>query len=483
MMRKKYLQLVSLCVGLLTLMPSASLAALADESDGDMLGMDFSGMIVWNGSQFSYRNESDDTVSIVGCASDMTGVVEIPETIGNKPVATISEGAFYEITGMTGIVLPDSVISVESGAFYGCTALESVTLSKSLHNLGESAFYGCTALTAIDIPDTVMGIPASCFSGCSALQDFQLPESLISIGESAFYGTIGPDVLEFPPDLNTIEGTAFAYCTGIQSVHLTKEIVTLGDYVFDGCSALQSITVDKDNTAFCDMDGVLFDKSLRTLLKYPAAKANSDYTVPAGVSDIAAWAFVGASNLHSIDLNNVTGFGEETFYACEALESFTIPEGMTEIPSAAFANCTSLKEITIPAHCTKLGEHAFLDCTSLKEMTIPETVTVMEPFCVGFHYNEETQSLEQMKHFTLNVKAGSPAATYAQNNKLSYHTGNEAFIGIIVAIVVAVCAVIALIAYLIHRRNSVVRIGAGPNKGQIVSQKKHSSKGDSSNAK
>ena len=51
----------------------------------------------------------------------------------------------------------------------------------------------------------------------------------------------------------------------------------------------------------------------------------------------------------------------------------TIPEGVVEIGSWAFANCKTIKSITIPESVTTIGSQAFAGCTNLViKTTIPK---------------------------------------------------------------------------------------------------------------
>ena len=49
------------------------------------------------------------------------------------------------------------------------------------------------------------------------------------------------------------------------------------------CNELASISVSKNNSNYSDINGILFDKCLTTLIAYPAAKQDTSYTIPDGV--------------------------------------------------------------------------------------------------------------------------------------------------------------------------------------------------------
>ncbi|MDE5755387.1 MAG: leucine-rich repeat domain-containing protein, partial [Oscillospiraceae bacterium] len=66
--------------------------------------------------------------------------------------------------------------------------------------------------------------------------------------------------------------------------------------------------------------------------------------------------------------------GDWAFNNCSALESITIPDGVTSIGDSTFQNCVSLKTITIPDSITSIGDYAFDGCSILASVTIPNSV-------------------------------------------------------------------------------------------------------------
>ena len=66
----------------------------------------------------------------------------------------IGKAAFFECTGLTSVVIGNSVKEIEKGAFAGCTDLTSITIPDSLTEIGEIAFpYGNgTSLKSIIVP-------------------------------------------------------------------------------------------------------------------------------------------------------------------------------------------------------------------------------------------------------------------------------------------------------------------------------------------
>jgi hypothetical protein len=56
---------------------------------------------------------------------------------------------------LTGIVIPDAVVSIEHRAFYKCESLSNAVIGESVTSIGEWAFYGCTSLTSMNFEGTV----------------------------------------------------------------------------------------------------------------------------------------------------------------------------------------------------------------------------------------------------------------------------------------------------------------------------------------
>ncbi|MCI6583210.1 MAG: hypothetical protein MSH15_14725, partial [Oscillospiraceae bacterium] len=60
---------------------------------------------------------------------------------------------------------------------------------------------------------------------------------------------------------------------------------------FEEFTGLKKFEVSEGNDELASENGVLFDKDKKTLLKYPAGKADEEFTVPEGVETIAPHAF------------------------------------------------------------------------------------------------------------------------------------------------------------------------------------------------
>ena len=87
---------------------------------------------------WSYFVNSDNTVTITGCASTCPSNLVIPATIVGLPITAIANHAFAE-SSITSISLPDSITTIGDYAFYK-NLLNTITITANITNIGVGAF-------------------------------------------------------------------------------------------------------------------------------------------------------------------------------------------------------------------------------------------------------------------------------------------------------------------------------------------------------
>lgn len=224
-------------------------------------------------------------------------------------ITTISSGAFYEQTGLTGIAIPNSVKTIEEKAFYGCKELTGVIIPDSVTSIGDNAFGNCTKLASITIPENIKDISTTAFNGTPFLNS----SGAIYIGNTLYkYNDSEGEVsLTIKDGIEKIAQNAFANCIYLTSVTMPNTVTEVGSYAFINCTSLTSV------------------------------------------------------NLSS----NINEISDHTFSGCTSLNNIAIPASVVNIGYSAFENCTSLTNIKIPAKVEYILESAFKDCTSLSEIT------------------------------------------------------------------------------------------------------------------
>ncbi len=324
-------------------------------------------------AQYSYTT-NNGAITISGYTGS-GGAVTIPDTIDGLPVTSIGDSAFFGCTSLTNLTVANSVTSIGDCAFGDCTGLTSVTIGNSVTGIGWGAFVSCTGLTSVTIPNGVTSIGVGTFNGCTSLTSVTIPKSVNAIGDEAFYGCSGLTSVTIPDSVTTIGNEAFYGCSGLTSVTIPNSITSLGLGALDWCDNLSAITVDALNPAYSSVDGVLFNHDQSTLIRYPRARAGSQYSIPTSVTNIGGEAFVRCYQLTSVTIpDSVINIGFGAFVSCTGLTSITIPDGVTSIESA-FSGCSGLTSVMIPNSVTSIGSYAFCDCISLTSVTIPDSVT------------------------------------------------------------------------------------------------------------
>ena len=176
---------------------------------------------------------------------------------------------------------------------------------------------------------------------------------------------------------------------------------------------LEEFAMTPSSTAKYEVkEGVLFTKGPNKLVLYPHAKNVANYTVPAGVKEMASYGIAGNGNMTSIDLNEVikvetsaivnitklkkiklpkdikkAGLSQGAFEGCNALEAYEVAEGNTDFSAEGGVLFSENKEIlyfyplakpdetyTIPSTVKEIAVKAFQGATKLTSLVIPTSV-------------------------------------------------------------------------------------------------------------
>lgn len=297
-------------------------------------------------------------------------------------VESIGDRAFQECANMESVLIPESVKSIGIRAFMNCKKLENVIIPDGVTTLGNRAFAQCYSLTDVVIGNGVISIGDWCFMTCENLKEIKIGNSVENVGEGAFESCSIEEII-LPASVNSIS-RAFSYC-----------------------NSMEKITVEEDNQYFCSVDGVLYDKAMTTLIKYPENKNDDEYIIPDGVETIEYGALAHCNNLikiiipESVNANIIESsldhckklqsieVDEDNEWLCsedgvlfnkektilihypedkEALQ-YVIPSTVTEI-SSTFRSCQNLKEVAISENVEKISYNAFYACVALECITV-----------------------------------------------------------------------------------------------------------------
>jgi hypothetical protein len=272
--------------------------------------------------------------------SGLTSVV-FPNTL-----TFIGQRAFLDCHGITGeVVIPDSVTIIGVNAFFYCDGITSVVFGSGLQEIRGYSFAQCYALKHISkLPESLRVLDDGAFDRCYPLCDsIIIPSQVTTIGEHAFANCQIPSVV-IPEGVTTIKRGAFSSCP-IAELHIPSSLVSIspednafGEGAFNGCNKLRSITVDEANPVYDSRNNcnALIETATNKLLK-----GSTSTIIPDGITVI----------------------GENAFNLDE-LESITLPSSIERLERGAFCGCNSLSTITLPFSVSYIGESA-LACSGL----------------------------------------------------------------------------------------------------------------------
>ncbi|MBO5163200.1 MAG: leucine-rich repeat protein [Ruminococcus sp.] len=295
--------------------------------------------VIGDGGQVFYRRSDSSYDSL-----EYVKKIKIPNT-----VKTIGENAFSGCRYAVSIEMPSSVTSIGDYAFKGCSSMLSISIPTSGDNLTieDGAFIGCSKLTRVNLPDRITSMGGGCFTGCSNLANIILPNGITNMktlsssesistansnGGSVDYGAeIGffekcPNLtnIVIPDSVQNMDERTFKGCDSLAEITIGAGIESLGAIDLTS-TALKKINVSEENPVYGSKDGILFDKAMKRLIRFPVSCETVKYVIPSTVTNIDKNAFAGSKNLSYI----------------------VFPESVSVIPQGLFDNCSSLKKIMI----------------------------------------------------------------------------------------------------------------------------------------
>lgn len=160
------------------------------------------------------------------------------------------------------------------------------------------------------------------------------------------------------PDSVEKIGKAFNGKNGLFTIVLGAGVSDFEAKNFNNMNNLKEFIVSEDNPYICSVDGVVFTKDMKTLLRFPTnSKYDTSYEIPDGVEVIGERAFSQGWNLTKVEIpDSVTTIENRAFSACQELFRLFVGKGIKTIEDYAFSNCSKLAEVYCSFPETRLDE-------------------------------------------------------------------------------------------------------------------------------
>lgn len=358
-------------------------------------------------AQFNFITNNGD-ITITGYTGK-NPVVVIPSTTNGYPVTGIGSSGiggmvFPPGNSPTSVTIPTSITNIGNGVFNLCLGLTNITVDAGNPDFASvtGVLFNAAMTTLIHypaglmagsyvIPGSVTNIGSDAFISSRMMTNVDIPNSVISIGFAAFNAS-GLTSATISNGVASIGMSAFSTCSSLENVTIGDGVTNIGVGAFSECFSLTNIAVDAANPDYASRGGVLFNKTMTTLIQYPSGLTASNYAITNSVANIGGGAFGGAfanSLLTEITIpNSVTNIGSFAFQDCSSLTNIIVA---ADNPSFASTNgvlfnkaMTQLIQCpagfgggsyAIPGSVTSIGDFAFEYCLGLASVTIDNSVT------------------------------------------------------------------------------------------------------------
>ncbi len=344
--------------------------------------------IVLNEKTILFRQNGEKTVTLTAVSNKLSGTLIVPEMVEYNgktyTVDRIGKNSMEDCQQLTGIELPNSIVSIGFHSMSGCSSLTKVNMPQNLRIIENEALSYCTSLTTIYLPEHLEAIGDGVFGA-----DLKLQEIKVDSNNQQYISTDGV--------LYDRRGALIAYPPAKKDniYSLPASVDAMNSSTFVDAYNLTQFEVPASSKYYATIDGVLVSKDQTKLIAYPRGRKEKRYTVYGSIKQINQWAFTkckavridlpqglqtlepGAffhcANLSQIDIpEGVKSISERCFLACEKLKKVSLPESVESIGIGAFLNCKELEEINLPQKITRINKGTFASCASLTHIELPE---------------------------------------------------------------------------------------------------------------
>lgn len=280
--------------------------------------------------------------------------ITIPSTL-----TKIGDYAFYGCSSLTDIKFQGSyrLKTIRDYAFTGCTSLTEPGFQYGLESIGSYAFSD-TGISTVILPDSVITVDGSSFRG-SPVTYLKWTAGIPVFPKSEFnnylrgtnagnassdYSLLKEVVL--PAGVTEIEDAdiylngAF-YQTPLEKITIPLTLTKIGEYAFYGCENLTGVyyngpqeirtallTIGSDNTELEEVD-------------WHYTNSDGFLTLPSNLTSIQNQAFLGTS-LIVVDIPaSVTGIGDEAFASTESLRALLFRKGNVNLGADVLKNSSN----------------------------------------------------------------------------------------------------------------------------------------------
>ena len=274
---------------------------------------------------FHVQIDDNGSAEIFNYDGNVADVV-VPDEINGCKVTKLGNKLFMRHEEIKSITLSATIETIGPLAFSGCTGLmKPIVLPESIREINSDVFT-FYPLPEIELPPKLEIIQGGAF-GRAKLAKIIIPASVREIGRGAFESTLIEDV-QIPDRVEVLDGRAFDDCKNLRHILIGTGVRDGFKYRgFRGCPSLEEICVSSENEYLSDIDGILFDKKITRLIKYPAKRSDNTFFVPETVTEICDQAFEFSKVKKVVCPDGLKSVGYKAF-SPSALQHINIPDSI-----------------------------------------------------------------------------------------------------------------------------------------------------------
>ncbi|MDY3249815.1 MAG: leucine-rich repeat protein [Candidatus Choladocola sp.] len=309
----------------------------------------------------------DSSNQYLRMGGEPSGEVTIPSEADGYEVKALGYNILNDKSGITSVILPDTVEALQSSSIAYIDTLESVQLSEQLVAILSGNFSNCPSLTSVTIPASVKYIEASFYWNDNLREiRFEGPCPVFTGNDWTFSGLPDDCIIYVPDDqldayaeaLSGTENAVDKLQPSGQNAIISETAMPEEDFAFDAASG--TITQYLGNSACMEIPETIGGVPVKSIGDNAFARCYYLYylTIPEGVETVGNGAFAHDSNIGYISLpSTLCTVGEEAFFNTQA-RCISWSEGLEEIGARAFSYERD-SVLELPSTVRSIGESAF----------------------------------------------------------------------------------------------------------------------------
>jgi hypothetical protein len=236
--------------------------------------------------------------------------------------------------------------------------------------------------------------------------DIVIPSNVKVIKSEAFMLNHTAKTVTIPDSVIRIEKNVFNQ-SRIETITIGSGLQLLSKDAFRQADCLKNIIVSPNNPVYATIDGVLFNKTTKSLIWHPPIKESFDYVVPNGTLRVEDSAF------------------GQLFNSAKGLTNIKLPDSINYLGNP-FNNCKKLNSCKLPSNLVYAG--GFIDqCGEQDVLNIPASLTHINDISNGYkaiNVDSNNKYYKSIDGVLFNKKGNVLIKYPVDSNKNSYTVPN-----------------------------------------------------------